>query len=264
MSKYQNYINRLLNQGYVIIPKVISQNECKKLKSICKYNYAKFKKKSKINNPLEETIYNLHNKNNIFIKYIDHKKITKIIFKALSSGSYNNQCDIVLRQMSARNPLKGAAQQLHNDTRIVGCKFPLVIHAMYMLDDFTNENGSTRLVPKSQMFLKYAKKGESHKNEKIIKGKKGTVLLFDASMWHGSCKKITDEDRWGMIYSYSRWFLKTDFDFTKNTPKCVYNKLSLNQKKLLGFCHNPPIDEFERESAINNYPDKPNNYSFPV
>ena len=34
-------------------------------------------------------------------------------------------------------PKKGHAQQLHNDTRITGCKYPLVIHAMYMLDDFT-------------------------------------------------------------------------------------------------------------------------------
>ena len=117
-----------------------------------------------------------------------------------------------------RNPLRGHSQQLHNDTRIVGCKFPLAVHIVYMIDDFTTTNGATRLVPKSYLKNTYAENGKVYRNEKIIIGKKGSALIFNASVWHGSSKKISDDERWAMIFSYSRWFLKPDFDFNKNTP----------------------------------------------
>lgn len=259
----KSHIKKILENGYTKIPKVISHKECDKLKKIGKDIFSKFKHKIKIKNPLEETIYNLHNKNICFLKYLDNNKIIKIVAKSLSTGSYKNKCDIILRQTAMRNPKKGFAQQLHNDTRISGCNFPLAIHVIYMLDDFTESNGATRVVPKSQKRLDFAKNKKKYKNEKLLIGKKGDAIIFDASLWHGSSEKLNDVDRWGMIFSYSRWFLKSDFNFNKNTPKRIFNKLSKNQKRILGFSFNPPKDEFERSSAISKIIEKPNKYKLP-
>ena len=117
-------LSLLLKNGYVVIKDVISKKECEKIKNIYKKNFYKFKKKIKLKNPLEDAIYNLHNKNDIFLKYIDHKKIINIVKKALSYGSYKNQDFIILRQSAIRNPRKGYAQQLHNDTRVSGINRP--------------------------------------------------------------------------------------------------------------------------------------------
>ena len=67
-----------------------------------------------------------------------------------------------------------------------------------------------------------------------------------------------------MIYSYSRWFLKPDFDYNKNTPMKVYKKLTKVQKALLGFNFNPRKDEFSRPSARSIKPDLPIKYSLPI
>ena len=112
--------------------------------------------------------------------------------------------------------------------------------------------------------MSYAKNEHVYKNEKIITGKKGSVLIFDASLWHGSATKIVDEERWAMIFSYSRWYLKPDFDHCANTPKKIYSKLNLFEKSLLGFNSSLRKDEFDRPSARSKKPLKPKNYRLPI
>ncbi len=251
MSEKKN-INNILNHGYTILKSVINDKECDEIKKLAKQNFGIFNKKTKIKNNLEESIYNLHNKNNKFIKYLDHPKIINIVKKTLSTGSFNNEEKIILRQSAVRSPKKGFAQQLHNDSRISKTKYPLILQVIWLLDDFTKLNGATRILPKSQHLEGFPKKNKRYKNERILTAKKGSVIIFNASVWHGSSEKFTNEDRYGMIFSYSRWFLKPTFDHTKNTPLKTYKKLSNFQKELLGFKFNPPIDEFERSSSRSN------------
>tara|TARA_A100001011_G_scaffold384639_1_gene457546 strand:- start:99 stop:896 length:798 start_codon:yes stop_codon:yes gene_type:complete len=262
-TKERIHIKQVLNKGYTIVENVLSEKECSKIKKITKKLLKSYHLRKLINNPLEQTIYNLHNKDYVFLRYLNFKKTINIVKGTLSAGSYKNNDDIIIRQTAMRNPIKGHAQQLHNDTRIVGCKFPLVTHIIYMIDDFTNDNGATRLVPQSHLSSKFAENKKKYRNEKIITGKKGSALIFNASTWHGSSVKKNNEERWAMIYSYSRWFLKSDFDFNKNTPIKVYNKLSLYEKKLMGFNFNPPKDEFSRSSAKNKVPELPYKYILP-
>ncbi len=263
MASINSHIKNILNNGFTIIPNVLKKDECQELKEIGKKIYKKYKNKTKITNPLEQTIYNLHNKNEIFLKFLKFEKTFKIINKLLSTGSYKNKSDIIIRQMAMRNPLKGHAQQLHNYTRMAGSSFPLVVHSIYMLDDFTKYNGATRVLPKSQKRKDFARTGKKYKNEKLLIGKKGDVIIFDASLWHGSAKKTNNQERWGMIFSYSRWFLKPDFDYNQNTPKKIFNNLNTDQKKILGFNYNPPKDEFTRSSTISKVSQKPSNYKLP-
>ena len=263
MANTNVHINNILKNGFTLVKGVINTNECDNIKKISQDLYKKYKKKIKIKNPLEETIYNLHNKDKIFLKYIDFDKTYKIIKKLLSMGAYANNSDPIIRQTAIRNPKIGHAQQLHNDTRIIGCNFPLIIQVIYRLDDFTKLNGATRIVPKSHLKDEYAKSNKKYKNEKIITGQKGDAIILDASIWHGSAKKTVKNDRWGMIYSYCRWFLKASFDHNKNTPIKFYKRLSLEQRKILGFNFNPPKDEFCRSSGRSKKPERPEKYNLP-
>ena len=106
MSNSNNEIkhcNQILKKGYTIINNVLEKKECDKIKALAKYLFKKYSSSSKIKNPLEQTVYNLHNKYNFFIKYINQKKIISIIKRILSYGSYKNNEDIILRQTALRN-----------------------------------------------------------------------------------------------------------------------------------------------------------------
>ena len=59
--------------------------------------------------------------------------------------------------------------------------WPLLLQAMWMLTDFTADNGATRLVPGSHRASGPTKSAEWDAVERPIKGKRGSVLL-----WHGA------------------------------------------------------------------------------
>ena len=254
---------KILNNGFTIIKNVITRKECSDLKVKAIRIFKKLSKHYKIKNPIEETVYNLHNKDFIFLKYLDHKKIFPLIKSVLAEGSYNNNDFIILRQSAIRNPKFGSEQQLHNDSRIAGVKQPLILQAIWLLDDFNKNNGPTRIIPGSHKTKTFLKNKKKYFNEKLLTGEKGSVIIFDAATWHGSAKKISMEDRWGMIFSYSRWFLKPSFDYNLNTPKKYFKKMTHNQKELLGFRFNPPKDEFGEISSRSKKFIKPKLYSLP-
>jgi len=85
MVNTTGHIKNILKNGFTLVRGVINKNECNNLKKISQKLYIKYKNKIKIKNPLEEAIYNLHNKDKIFLKYIDHNKTFKIVKKLLST-----------------------------------------------------------------------------------------------------------------------------------------------------------------------------------
>jgi ectoine hydroxylase-related dioxygenase (phytanoyl-CoA dioxygenase family) len=130
---------------------------------------------------------------------------------------------------------------------------------MWYFDDVNKENGTTVIVPGSHKVKKYAKNNEI-KKKIYIKAKKGSLLIFNANLWHGGSSKKNDKSRWALVLGYARWFIKPSFDYMKNTPIKVYNKLSPKQKSLLGFNLVPPKDEFTRMRRRSEFFEKPEKY----
>jgi ectoine hydroxylase-related dioxygenase (phytanoyl-CoA dioxygenase family) len=93
--------------------------------------------------------------------------------------------------LHGRNPLPGFGQQgLHADwparTAPNVCH---VVTALWMLDDFTVENGATRVVPGSHRLpgavpRALAQPLAHHPDERVVTGRAGSVLLLDGHLWH--------------------------------------------------------------------------------
>jgi hypothetical protein len=81
--------------------------------------------------------------------------------------------------------------------------------AIWMLDDFTQENGATRLVPGSHRSSLLP--GESvhdvyapHPEEIVVEGKAGEVLVFNGHCWHTGGANVTDKHRRAILAHYLR------------------------------------------------------------
>jgi len=100
-----------------------------------------------------------------------------------------------VRDMHGRNPLPGFGQQgLHADwkPRMPGEPF-FVMTAIWMLDDFTLENGATRVVPGSHVITTPIPKALAqplarHPREVVVTGRAGSVLIFNGHLWHSGRK----------------------------------------------------------------------------
>ncbi|HLK63982.1 MAG TPA: phytanoyl-CoA dioxygenase family protein [Bryobacteraceae bacterium] len=82
-----------------------------------------------------------------------------------------------------------------------------VANSVWMLDDFTPENGATRIVPGSHLWQQAPPPGmyEAHPQQQLVLGKAGTVVVMNAHMWHGGTANRTAAPRRAMHVYYTRW-----------------------------------------------------------
>ena len=93
-------------------------------------------------------------------------------------------------RLHGRNPLPGFGHQgLHADWPRAAGAPNHVLTALWMLDDFTVENGATRVVPGSHRLphpppKSLAQPLARHPHERIITGAAGSVLILNGYVWH--------------------------------------------------------------------------------
>lgn len=251
------YIQRLETLGYALIPNLISADQCENFKSLLESDYMHYSSLyggaympqlgGLANKSGEKVVFNLHNKHISWFALFEHPVILSILDSVLKDGSYGNAEPYYLNNISARCPLKGhPGQQLHLDSNLPGINHTLVVNVLWMLDDFTLENGATRVVPHSHKTKHFAADGLTHPDEIRITGKKGGAIVFNANLWHGGAENFTDQTRWAVALGYARWFIKPSFDYMQNTPIEMFDKMTDKQKDLMGFRLVPPVDEFTR------------------
>ena len=73
---------------------------------------------------------------------------------------------------------------------------PLVCNTMWALTDFTEANGATRLVPRTHTADHSPSFGVSHETIGAVM-RRGSVLVWNGSLWHGGGANQTSERRIG-------------------------------------------------------------------
>lgn len=106
----------------------------------------------------------------------------------------------------AAKPGKGL-QKLHVDWKdAVATGLYKVCNSIWLLDDFTEDNGSTRIVPKTHKSTvlpdqAMSDANERHPDEVRIIAPAGSVFIFNSHVWHGGTTNHTNKDR-RSIHSY--------------------------------------------------------------
>lgn len=109
--------------------------------------------------------------------------------------------DFGVMAWGGRDPLPGFGQQgLHADWRPRAVWEPYhVTTALWLLDDFTPDNGATRLVPgshrKGAIPKAFAEPDRRHPDEKIVIARAGSVLVFNGHLWHSGTRNRSREPR---------------------------------------------------------------------
>jgi ectoine hydroxylase-related dioxygenase (phytanoyl-CoA dioxygenase family) len=84
-----------------------------------------------------------------------------------------------------------------------------VCNIIWMLDDFTVDNGATRCIPGSHRWGKLPQEvlsdpARPHPEEILITGRAGTVVVMNAHLWHGGTANRTEKPRLAMHSFYCR------------------------------------------------------------
>jgi ectoine hydroxylase-related dioxygenase (phytanoyl-CoA dioxygenase family) len=119
---------------------------------------------------------------------------------------------IKLSSLNARSADPGTevGQPLHVDmSAIPDERGYWVCNTVWMLDDFTAENGATRMVPGSHKWRTRPQEVlenplAPHPDEVLLTGKAGGIAVMNAHMWHGGTANRTEAPRLAMHGFYCR------------------------------------------------------------
>ncbi len=169
-----------------------------------------------------DRLADLVNKGSVFDLFYTHPKVLAGIASVLG-----NEFKLSSLNYRAAKPGMGH-QKLHVDWRntVVHGDYK-VCNSIWLLDDFTPLNGSTRIVPNSHKWdvlpdQVMTDANETHPDEIRIIAPAGSVFIFNSHVWHGGTTNHTNQDR-RSIHSYF---------CTRDQPQQIDQKRYITQETL--------------------------------
>ena len=248
----KKYIRQIKDEGYCLIPGVYDQETVGTLLALCLKTYDETRdaisREVPYLNSNQPNIYNLQNKDFFFLEALFlSKEVEALLSHFLNDKWYKpipqDKPNYILRSFGARS--SNSALPLHIDSFIpYKGKEVIAMQFAIVLEDQTKENGSTIVIPGSHKSGRYA--GQEAVEDAVgVEPKAGDIVMWDSRLWHGTTANITTSTRWAIIATFTRWWIKQHFNITDNLPQKTYERLSDEQKAVLGFCSIPWNTEYE-------------------
>lgn len=143
------------------------------------------------------------------------------------------------------------AQILHRDDNIwpIPHTSEVMINAIWMIDDFTEENGATRLIPGSH---KWPRDRHPEPGDTVFaQAPAGSALFFLGSTLHGGSANRSQATRHGILLSYRVAWLAPTEKLLLSIPPEVVRTLPPELQKLIGYqLHRPNLGWIECRDPI--------------
>jgi len=147
------------------------------------------------------------------------------------------------------------AQVMHRDDDFYPIRIPGVeyqMSAMVALDDFTVENGATRVVAGSHDMREIEDVKESDIVQAVMQ--KGSILYYLGSTIHAGGANNSDKTRTGLITTYSLGWLRQEENHYLSIPRDVADSYPEQVRRLMGYQAHCP--------TLGAWPGDPDDYWF--
>jgi len=134
------------------------------------------------------------------------------------------------------------AQPLHPDDAIYPVPRPhqaLVVNVMWPLEDFTEANGATRIVPGSHRWID--ERPDAATATTTVEMPARTALVYLGSVWHGGGANRTEHTRLGVVLHYASAWLRPVENHVLAVPPGMAGDLPPRLQELLGYNIYPPF-----------------------
>jgi len=194
--------NELDQNGYVVLPSFMTPSVFAALRQRIAELFAaegdqagsEFKPE-----PQTRRLANCLDKGDIFFECMSHPELLEGIGAVIGP-------DYKLSSVNVRSvdPLSDLSQPLHCDMgALPDERGNWVCNSIWILDDFTHENGATRCVPGTHRYGRLpqevlADPAASHPDEVLVTAPAGSLVIMNSHLWHGGTANRTPRPRCAM------------------------------------------------------------------
>jgi ectoine hydroxylase-related dioxygenase (phytanoyl-CoA dioxygenase family) len=149
-------------------------------------------------------VYNLLAHGEVWQRVPVHQSVLPIVEEVLDSGC-------LISSLSSVNIGPGeTAQPIHADDMLIPIPKPhppTVCNSMWALNDFTEANGATRIIPGTHVADHSPNYGQ-HYDSIAAEMTRGSVLIWHGSLWHGGGANQTPDRRIGIAMNYCAGYIR--------------------------------------------------------
>jgi ectoine hydroxylase-related dioxygenase (phytanoyl-CoA dioxygenase family) len=176
-------------------------------------------------------VYNLLVHGPVFEAIPVHARVLPIVEGVLDAG-----CLVSSLSSIAIHPDE-AAQPIHADDQLLPLPkphVPTVCNTMWALTDFTEANGATRIIPGSHARDSSPEYGSQHDSIPAAM-RRGSVLVWHGSLWHGGGANRSADVRVGIAMNYCAGWVRQQENQQLGIPQEIARRFTPRLRELVGY-----------------------------
>jgi ectoine hydroxylase-related dioxygenase (phytanoyl-CoA dioxygenase family) len=226
-------VAQLTENGYAVIEDAIDRSMLNRLRDRLDAQAAGEAARGEIFNEIGQNrrIFNLINKGEVFRELALHPL-------ALAAARHVVGNEFLLSSLTAhivKSP--GLAQYVHRD-QIADFRVAVVVQLLWTLDDFTPENGATRVIKASDKWGPDLAPWSQEQLEALVQplsAPAGSAIIFGGLTVHSAGANNTERPRRGILAYYTKPYYRQSENYALSLSPAVYERASDELLGLLGF-----------------------------
>ena len=243
-AEFEAQVDHMKREGYTVLPNVLTPEECDTVQRELDRLY-----KDRDRGGFEC----LFNKASIFERFYMVPALLRVVRHFLGHDA------IMMGEHGSIIEQGDGGNGLHADGAITGqlrerSQAPvdegkrITSHAMglntiWCISEFTNKNGATCVTPGSHKVESLDVPKDAHETARIIEVPRGSVIVFITTIWHGSSKNQTEDNRYAVLMPWRRNWAKGLYEMARVVKPEVLDRAGEDGKYIFGIDAMPPYLE---------------------
>ncbi len=227
--------------GYIIIENLISPELVAKIKDDLIPRFSYDSGRNNFEGFKTQRLYAFFEKSLICNPLVEHPLILGCLDRVFEPN-------YLLSQLQAINILPGEEQQpLHHDDlfyRVPRPRPALGAATIWAIDEFTQQNGATVVIPGSHLWDDRQPTKDDLKNLEPVVMPAGSVVFFLGTLWHAGGANRTDAARLCVSAQYCAPWCRTQENYSLSLSRETVKKCSEHIQRMLGYSIHAPFMGF--------------------
>jgi ectoine hydroxylase-related dioxygenase (phytanoyl-CoA dioxygenase family) len=229
-----DHLGRIERDGYTVIEDVLSSSEADavlaevaRLEETLGIGFAR----NDFEGRRTKRVYNLLVYGPVFEAIPAHPRVLPVVEGVLDAG-----CLVSSLSSIAIHPGE-TAQPIHADDQLLPLPkphVPTVCNTMWALTDFTEVNGATRIIPGSHTRDHSPEYGSEHASIPATM-RRGSVLVWHGSLWHGGGANRSTDVRVGIAMNYCAGWVRQQENQQLGIPRAIAKGFGPRLRELVGY-----------------------------
>jgi len=232
-------IESLERDGYVILEAAIDRSRIAELvDALAPHEAHRPMGRNTFEGELSQRVYSLAGKGDAFRRLIEHPDVISILDRVLMPNY------LLSTAQSIRLHPGETAQAWHTDDSFYLAPrphaLPLAVSVIWAIEDFTEDNGATEIVPGSHRWSNEHPDSVEHTPMPAVMPA-GSAIVFDSALWHRGGANRATRTRLAISPQYCQPYLRPQESQLLIVPPDQARACSPRMRSMLGYSIHPPF-----------------------